>query len=92
MKNVASISKTADIRNRRRSARRAQRVIASNFRSAARNADTGPIQLGRSAHIRAHRVLLAWCGIRIMMPDVVRLAGALNMSLEDVFRGTKSAA
>lgn len=92
MKNVASISKTADIRNRRRNARRAQRVIASNFRRAARDTDTSAIQLSRGAQIRVHRVLLAWCGIRIMMPDVARLAGALNMSLEDVFRGTKSAA
>ncbi|MBT1676789.1 hypothetical protein [Curtobacterium aurantiacum] len=92
MKNATpTMPNATDISERRRHARQDQRVIASNFRNASRNANTGPIKLARTAKIRPGRMLLAWLGIRIMMPDMMRLMETLNMSTKDVFRGTRSA-
>lgn len=88
MKTVASITQTADIRRRRRNAQKFQRVVAGNIRSAASDVHTGPIRLARAANIRTSRMLLAWLGLRISVPDMCRMQQVLGMSLDDVFRGT----
>lgn len=92
MKNVtATIAHTIDMLARGRRVYRDQRLMASNFRTAARGAGTGPIRVARAARIKPVRMLLAWWGLNIMVSDLFRLMGALGMTSQDVFRGTGEA-
>ncbi|MCT9620745.1 hypothetical protein [Curtobacterium sp. C2H10] len=90
MKNVTAMPQATDIRAARRRARHNQRIMCANIRSAAHDAGTGPIRVARAAQIKPVRMLLAWCGLNILMSDLFRVMRVLQMTSEDVFRGTKS--
>lgn len=89
MKNAtATMPNTTDILASRWRARQAQRAMAANIRSAARRVETGPIRLARAARVRPVPMFLTWFGVRIMMPDLCRIMGALGITADDMFRGT----
>jgi hypothetical protein len=77
------------IRRVRRDGRRTQRVIAANFRRTARQQGVSVFALRRKADISPWRMLWLWTGVHIFVIDIFRTQYVLDMTVEDVFEGTR---
>ncbi|MBF4595210.1 hypothetical protein ITJ58_15715 [Curtobacterium flaccumfaciens] len=75
----------------RKNAARDRRIICRNFRQTARRLGVRPVALMTAARVKPIRMLRAWTGQQIFLPDMFRLAGELGMTVDDMFAGTKSA-
>ncbi|MBF4595362.1 hypothetical protein ITJ58_16485 [Curtobacterium flaccumfaciens] len=74
----------------RKTAAQDRRTICRNFRDAAHRSGVRPIALMKAAGVKPLRMLRAWLGQQIFVPDMFRLARELDMSVDDMFAGTRA--
>lgn len=88
---MTTVQTTSANRHRQlnREARRATRAIAANFRRTARAQGTSVLTLRKTAQVTPWRMLWLWTGVHMMITDMFRVQYALDMSVEDVFEGTR---
>lgn len=65
-----------------------RRIICRNFRQTARRLGVRPIALMKTARVKPLRMIRAWIGQEIFLPDMFRLAAVLGMTVDDMFAGT----